>query len=259
MRGFSLRSKNYDMTYCVGIRLKDGMVLASDTRTNAGVDHISTFKKMYRFGVAGERMIFIMTAGNLATSQAVINRLRRDIRQDSGTHLLNVPTLSEAAELIGRYSAQTAQQTRQTAAMIQDNGSFGSTFLLAGQIKGYGMRLYMIYQEGNNIYATCDTPFFQIGESKYGKPILDRAINHNSNLDDAIRAVLVSFDSTIRSNLSVGFPIDLLVYRNNSFTMPQGIRITEDNPYLHSIRSQWSQGLLDILRRFDTPPPEYLA
>ncbi|WP_066565777.1 peptidase [Snodgrassella sp. CFCC 13594] len=246
------------MTYCVGIRLKDGMVLASDTRTNAGVDHISIFKKMYTFGIDGERVLILMTAGNLATSQAVVNRLRRDIRQDDGTHLLNIPSLSEAADMIGRYATEVAYQTQQKAAMVQDGGGFGSTFLLAGQIKGHEPRLYMVYNEGNCIYATRDTPFFQIGESKYGKPILDRAIHFDSNLDDAIRATLVSFDSTIRSNLSVGFPIDLMVYRTDSLVMPKGKRITEDDAYFHTIRSQWSQGLLDILRGFDTPPLEYL-
>lgn len=247
------------MSYCVGIRLEDGMVLASDTRTNAGVDHISSFKKMYSFGIDGERVIFIATAGNLATSQAVINRLRRDIRKDAELNLLSLPTLSEAAEMVGRHSAEVAYQTKQTAAMVQDGGgTFGSTFLLGGQIRGEETGLYLIYNEGNSIYATEDTPFFQIGESKYGKPILDRAINYHSNLDDAIRATLVSFDSTIRSNMSVGFPIDLMVYRTDSLVMPRGKRIAKEDPYLHTIRSQWSRGLLEILRSFDAPPRDYL-
>lgn len=246
------------MTYCVGIRLQEGMVLASDTRTNAGVDHISTFKKMYTFGQEGERVIFLMTAGNLATSQAVVNRLRRDLNQGAEQNLLSIPTLAEAAQMVGRFATETAYQTRQTAAMVQDGAGFGSTFLLGGQIKGRDMRLYLIYNEGNSIYATRDTPFFQIGESKYGKPILDRAIRYESSLDDAVRAALVSFDSTIRSNLSVGFPVDLMVYENNSLTFPKGIRVCEDDPYLHSIRSQWSQGLLDLLHSFDTPPDRYM-
>ncbi|NOL49942.1 peptidase [Pelistega europaea] len=246
------------MTYCVGVLLKDGMVLASDTRTNAGLDHISVFKKMYTFGVEGERVIILMTAGNLATSQAVVNRLRRDIRHDEGMHLLNIPSLSEAADMIGNYATEIAKQTRHKSGMSQDSNGFGSTFLLAGQIKGHGPRLYMIYNEGNSIYATRDTPFFQIGESKYGKPILDRAIHYESDINDAVRAVLVSFDSTVRSNLSVGFPMDLMVYHNDSLKIPKGKRLTENDPYFHNIRSQWSQGLLDILRRFDTPPADYL-
>jgi len=246
------------MSYCVGIRLKSGMVLASDTRTNAGVDHISSFKKMFTFGVDGERAIFILTAGNLATSQAVINRLRREIRQNDERNLLTISSLSEAADIVGGYATEVAQRTRQKAAMVQDGGGYGCTFLLGGQIKGQPTRLYLIYNEGNCIYSTEDTPFFQIGESKYGKPILDRAINYDSNLDDAIRATLVSFDSTIRSNLSVGFPIDLLVYKTDSLTLPKGKRITEENAYFRTIRSAWSQGLLEILRGFDTPPQDYL-
>ncbi len=247
------------MSYCVGIRLQDGMVFASDTRTNAGVDHVSTFKKMYSFGVDGERAIFLLTAGNLATSQAVVSRLRRDIRQKAEGNLLVLPSLSEVVEMVGHLSAEVAYQTRQTAAMVQEGGGFGSTFLIGGQIRGEEPGLFFVYSEGNSIYATRDTPFFQIGESKYGKPILDRAIRYESNLDDAIRATLVSFDSTARSNLSVGFPIDLLVYKTNSFRLPTGKRITEEDPYMHTIRSEWSQGLLAILRSFDTPPPEYLA
>lgn len=246
------------MTYCVGVLLKEGMILASDTRTNAGLDHISVFKKMYTFGIDGERVIILMTAGNLATSQAVVNRLRRDIRNNEGKHLLNMTSLSEAADMIGSYATEIARQTRQKSGMSQDSSGFGSTFLLAGQIKGSGPRLYMIYNEGNSIYATRDTPFFQIGESKYGKPILDRAINYESNLDDALRAVLVSFDSTVRSNLSVGFPMDLMVYHNDSLVMPKGKRLSDEDPYFKNIRSQWSQGLLDILRRFDAPPKEYM-
>ncbi len=247
------------MTYCVGMRLREGMVLASDTRTNAGVDHISTFKKMETFGVAGERALFLLTAGNLATSQAVVHRLRRDIRQDAERHLLGVPSLSEAAEMVGRHAAEITCQTRQTAAMVQEGVGFGSTFLLGGQLRGEDPGLYLIYNEGNSICATTDTPFFQIGESKYGKPILDRSINFDSNLDDAIRATLVSFDSTIRSNLSVGFPIDLMVYRTDSLALPRGKRITEDDPYLRTIRGEWSKGLLEILRSFDPPPGDYLA
>jgi putative proteasome-type protease len=241
------------------MRLKEGMVLASDTRTNAGVDHISTFKKMETFGADGDRVIFLLTAGNLATSQAVVHRLRREIRQDAPHHLMNVPSLSEAAELVGRHAAEVTFQTRQTAAMVQEGVGFGSTFLLGGQIKGEEAGLSLIYSEGNSICATTDTPFFQIGESKYGKPILDRSIKYDSDLDDAIRATLVSFDSTIRSNLSVGFPIDLMVYRTDSLALPRGKRISEDDPYLRTIRGEWSKGLLEILRSFDPPPDDYLA
>ncbi|UOO82012.1 peptidase [Uruburuella testudinis] len=242
------------MTYCVALCLQDGIVFAGDTRTNAGIDHVSTFRKMYKFGVEGERSMVLLTAGNLATSQAVINMLFRGIQQDSERNLHNVATLFDAAMLVGEHVSSIAQSA-QTRAHTQEG--FGSSFLIGGQIRGQVPELYQVYQEGNCIRATRDTPYFQIGESKYGKPILDRAINYHSSLDEAVRAVLVSFDSTIRSNLSVGFPIDLLAYRNNSFNMPAGMRIDESDPYLHNIREQWSDGLKSILQSFAEPPEYY--
>ena len=242
------------MTYCAALNLKEGMVFASDTRTNAGVDHISTFKKMYTFGVDGERSIIMLTAGNLATSQAVANLLRSGIAQGSAQNLLNLPSLFECAMLVGEQASSVATTSQHRAHMQE---GFGSNFLLGGQIKGQPQELYQIYQEGNCISATEDTPFFQIGESKYGKPILDRSISHESSLEDAVRALLVSFDSTIRSNLSVGFPIDLMVYHRNSCIMPAGIRVDDSDPYLHNIRAQWSEGLKAILQQFDVPPDYY--
>lgn len=242
------------MTYCVAMRLNDGIIFASDTRTNAGIDHVSTFKKLYRFHVDGERSIVLLTAGNLATSQAVINMLQNGINQNSETNLHNVPTLFDAAMLVGELVSSVARTTQERAHMQE---GFGSNFLLGGQIKGQRPALFQIYQEGNCICATEDTPYFQIGESKYGKPILDRSLNYHSSLDDAVRAILVSFDSTIRSNLSVGFPIDLLVYRNDSFTLPEGCRISEKDPYLHTLRTEWSEGLKAILKQFKEPPTYY--
>ena len=242
------------MTYCVALRLQQGMVFASDTRTNAGIDHISTFKKMYRFGTPGERVIVLLTAGNLATSQAVVNVLSRDIEMESKKNLLNIPTLFEAADLVGEQACHITQRSRELA-QSQDN--FSGTFLLGGQLKGRAPELYLIYKEGNSICATVDTPYFQIGESKYGKPILDRAVAYDSDLDDAIRAILVSFDSTIRSNLSVGFPVDLMIYKNDSFLLPEGKRVEKGEPYMHNVRTQWSSGLVQLLRQFSPPPEEY--
>ncbi len=244
------------MTYCAAICLQEGIVFTSDTRTNAGVDHISTFKKMYTYGVQGERFICIMTAGNLATSQAVINQLEYDIQHNTEKNLYNLENLYTIASYIGEYASKIAYKSQTTA--MQQQG-FGSTFLIGGQIQGQAPSVYMIYNEGNCIHTTEDTPFLQIGESKYGKPILDRAIKYNSSLDDAIRASLVSFDSTIRSNLSVGFPIDLLVYPTDSLTLPKGIRLDEHDHYLQSIRSTWSKGLISILHQFDLPPEKYRA
>ncbi|MDO4226110.1 peptidase [Neisseria dentiae] len=242
------------MTYCVALRLQDGMVFAGDTRTNAGIDHISTFKKLYTFGKDGERSIMLLTSGNLATSQAVVKMLENGILQGTEPNLLDVPTLFDAAQLVGDLVSKVARTT-QTRAYTQEG--FGSNFLLGGQIKGQQTELYHIYSEGNCINATEDTPYLQIGEAKYGKPILDRSLNYRSSLEDAVRAVLVSFDSTIRSNLSVGFPIDLIVYRNDTYTMPAGIRVTENEPYMNNIRSQWSAGLKAILQQFEEPPADY--
>lgn len=242
------------MTYCVAIRLQDGIVFASDTRTNAGVDHISVFKKLYTFGTPGERAIVLLTSGNLATSQAVIKMLENGIKLGAEENILNVPTLFDAARMVGQFVSEVARET-QVRAHTQEG--FGSNFLLGGQIKGQAPELYHIYPEGNCINATEDTPFLQIGEAKYGKPILDRSLTHRSSLEDAVRAVLVSFDSTIRSNLSVGFPIDLLVYRNDSLSTAGGIRIDQDEPYMRNIRAQWSDGLKAILRQFPEPPNYY--
>ncbi len=242
------------MTYCVAMRLKDGIVFASDTRTNAGIDNVSTFKKLYRFGIEGERSIALLTAGNLATSQAVINMLRNGIDQNHDLNLHNVPTLFDAAQLVGGMVSKITRDTQNRANMQE---GFGCSFLLGGQIKGQRPGLFQIYQEGNCICSTKDTPFFQIGESKYGKPILDRSLSYESGLPDAVRAILVSFDSTIRSNLSVGFPIDLLVYRNDTFVLPEGCRLNEKDPYLQHLRIQWSEGLKAILQQFELPPDYY--
>lgn len=244
------------MTYCVAIRLQDGIVFAADTRTNAGVDHISIFKKLYTFGTPGERAIVLLTSGNLATSQAVIKMLENAVKLGAEQHILNVPTLFDAARMVGQLVSEVARET-QVRAHTQEG--FGSHFLLGGQIQGQAPELYHIYPEGNCINATEDTPFLQIGEAKYGKPILDRSLTHHSSLQDAVRAVLVSFDSTIRSNLSVGFPIDLMVYRTDSLHTPQGLRIHQDEPYMRNIHVQWSDGLKAILRQFPQPPDYYFS
>jgi putative proteasome-type protease len=163
------------MTYCVAMRLEEGLLFVSDSRTNAGIDHIATFRKLHRFGIPGERLLVIQTAGNLATSQAVVTQLFHRIQADIGTHLNNVPTLFEAASLIGETMREVMQRT--AALSKVDEYDFSSSILLGGQIKGQPTELYNIYPQGNFIAATADTPYFQIGESKYGKPILDRALN----------------------------------------------------------------------------------
>lgn len=244
------------MTYCVAMRLEEGLVFVSDTRTNAGIDHIATFRKLHQFGIAGERFFAIQTSGNLATSQAVVTRLFNDIQADIGSHMNNAATMFDAASIVGQYVTEVIGRS---ASMTASNSSieFSSSILLGGQIQGQAPALYNIYPQGNFIAATKDTPYFQIGESKYGKPILDRALNYHSPLDKALRCALISFDSTIRSNLSVGTPLDLLVYKNDSFQIPEGYRLTEDNPYFSGICKQWSDGLRATLAALPEPPEDF--
>ncbi len=243
------------MTYCVAMRLEEGLIFVSDSRTNAGIDHIATFRKLHRFGIPGERLIVLQTAGNLATSQAVITRLFHRIQADQDVHLNNVPTLFEAAMLVGETMLEVMNKT--AVLSKSDEYDFSSSILLGGQIKGQPCELYNIYPQGNFISATQDTPYFQIGESKYGKPIIDRALNYNSSLDKSLRCTLISFDSTIRSNLSVGTPLDVLVYRADSFDFPEGRRVYDNDPYFAMIRQQWSDGLRSVLSALPPPPDDY--
>lgn len=244
------------MTYCAAIRLKQGMLFASDTRTNAGVDHISTFRKIYTYGIEGERFIVLQTAGNLATSQAVFTRLQNDIYQNLESNINTVTTLFDAAQLVGRYMREITSNA-QSVANDPNNPSFTSSFMLGGQIKGQPAELYMIYPEGNCIRATKDTPFFQLGESKYGKPILDRAVNYNADLLHSAQALMLSFDSTIRSNLSVGMPIDMIIYENDSLNNASIRRISEEDDYFNSLSKQWSDSLRQTLLDLPDYPEGY--
>ncbi|WP_437884623.1 peptidase [Pseudomonas sp. LRF_L74] len=241
------------MTYCVALNLADGLVFVSDTRTNAGVDHIAIFRKLHVFGVSGQRLIVLQSAGNLATSQSVVNLLRLRI-DGEGSHLHNVSTLFEAAALVGA----TLREVLERDSSLQTQGvDLGCSFLLGGQIQGQAAQLYNIYPQGNFIVATQDTPFFQIGESKYGKPILDRALTHDTPLPQALRCALISFDSTIRSNLSVGMPLDILVYKTDSLVIPAGFRIEEGDAYFEGIRQQWGSGLRQLLNELPSTPDDY--
>ncbi|GLK90263.1 proteasome-type protease [Pseudomonas turukhanskensis] len=242
------------MTYCVALNLADGLVFVSDSRTNAGVDHIATFRKLHVFAVPGERLIVLQTAGNLATSQAVINLLRTRLSHD-GVHLNNVVNLYNATTLVGDTMREV--MARDANSPMAAGVDLSCSFLVGGQIAGQEPELYNIYPLGNCISATDDTPYFQIGESKYGKPILDRALNYHTDLDKALRCALVSFDSTIRSNLSVGFPLDVLVYKAGSLQVPAGFRVLENDPYFEGVREQWSVGLSQLLDQLPPLPPEY--
>ncbi|WP_316678259.1 proteasome-type protease [uncultured Tolumonas sp.] len=235
------------MTYCVAMRLAEGVVFASDSRTNAGVDHIAIFKKLHVFE-KDDRVLVLQSAGNLATTQSVLSLLRQRINQDC-PNLMNVSSLYDAAALIGNVIREVIQRD---GGQQQGHINFGCNILLGGQIKGDMHRLYHIYPEGNFIEATEDTPYFQIGESKYGKPIIDRVLNFNTSLETAMQCALISIDSTLRSNLSVGLPLDALIYPKDSFSAAQQYRITEKHPHFLALRQAWGEGLQKI---FSQLPP----
>lgn len=242
------------MTYCVAMKLAGGLVMASDSRTNAGVDHIATFCKMTVFEKPGVAVITLLSAGNLATTQSTLSLLRQRLQGD-GPHLFNQKSLYDVACLVGATLREIVE--RDSARVPRQEGvDFGSSFLLGGQIKGEEPRLFNIYPQGNFIEACSDTPYFQIGESKYGKPILDRVISHATPLSEAAKCVLISFDSTIRSNVSVGLPIDLLCYRRDSLVVKERHRVLETDAYFQNIREAWSQGLRDTFARL--PDPEWM-
>lgn len=231
------------MTYCVGLSLNKGLVFMSDTRTNAGVDNISVFKKMNTWQTRGERSIVMMTAGNLATTQAVISLLdeRSKAPGDRQPTILEAPSMFQVARMVGDTLREVVQS--HAPAGQQADASFNATIIIGGQIKGSQPRLFLIYPEGNFVEASADTPFFQIGETKYGKPILVRAYDPDMSFEDAIKLMLVSFDSTIKANLSVGLPLDFQVYEKDSFELGAWGRIEQTDPYFTTISEGWSEAL----------------
>lgn len=238
------------MTYCVAMKLDSGMIFLSDSRTNAGVDHIATFQKMYFFSQPGERTIVMMSAGNLATTQSIVSLLNARTR-DREHNMLTVRSMYEAAEMVGETMREIVARDAQGQ---QSQGvDFSCSLLIGGQIRGEDMRLFNIYPQGNFIEATTDTPYFQIGESKYGKPILDRALRSSTCLAEALKCGLISFDSTMKSNLSVGLPLDMAIYKANQLSLHLHQRFYEDDAYLMSLRQQWSEGLKNLLASI--PPP----
>ena len=231
------------MTYCVAMQLERGLLFMSDTRTNSGVDNISTFRKMFHFDVEGERSITLMTAGNLATTQAVVSLLqeRSKSADERNPDILALPTMFQVAGLIG-------QTLREVIAQHDDNGqkasaAFSATMLVGGQIGNGEPRLYLIYPEGNFIEASADTPYFQIGETKYGRPILVRAYDPQMSFEEAMKLLLVSFDSTIKANLSVALPLDYQIYETGSLSKGRVGRIEPDDPYYQEISSGWGVAL----------------
>lgn len=242
------------MTYCVGLRLKDGLVMLSDTRTNAGLDNIATFGKMHIFEKPDDRMIALMTSGNLAISQAVISLLNDGVETGQGGNpetLYSVPSMFRAAQIVSEAVRQTYNVHKE--AMQSQGVSFEVGMMLGGQIRGREMRLYQVYSAGNFIEATEDTPFLQLGEHKYGKPILDRAVTYDIDLYDAIKLALVSMDSTLRSNLSVGMPLDLLMYRRDALKLEIRRRIADDDAYFRHVREYWSGALREAYQRIPRP------
>lgn len=229
------------MTYCVGLKLDHGLVFMSDTRTNSGVDNISVFKKMFTWEQAGDRTITMMTAGNLATTQSLVSLIeeRSKAPEDRKPTIMEAPTMFQVARLIGETLREVVKDASPEG---QSASTFGATVIVGGQIKGMEPRLFMVYPEGNFIEAGDDTPFFQIGETKYGKPILVRAYDHDMSFEDAVKLLMVSFDSTIKANLSVDLPIDMQIYETDSFAS-RSRRIDADDPYFNSISRQWGDAL----------------
>ncbi len=242
------------MTYCVGMVLDEGLVFASDSRTNAGVDQVSTFCKMTVVETPGEGVIVMLNSGNLATTQQVVSRIKQyalDAEQPLTAHA----SMFAVAELVGRELRKTIHSTMNEAPE-QSDVDFTATFLVGGQVKGEAPRLFMVYPQGNFIESTADTPFFQIGESKYGKPILDRVIQPGIGMSQAIKCALVSFDSTIKSNLSVGLPIDVAMIKTNDLQVTKRHRIDSEDTYFRDLRSSWSQGLRQVFGQL--PDPHWL-
>ncbi|MBL3584028.1 proteasome-type protease [Rhodovulum sulfidophilum] len=242
------------MTYCVGLMLERGLVMMSDTRTNAGVDNVSTFGKMFTWEKPGERALVLMTAGNLATTQSVVSILdeRTKAHGERDPSLFEVPSMFQAARLV----AATLKDVIAAHADVgqRADASFNATLILGGQIKGGAPRLFLIYPEGNFIEAGVDTPFFQIGETKYGRPILVRAYDAAMSFEKAVKVMLVSFDSTLKANLSVGMPFDLQIYETDSLQLGRRIRIDPQDPYFERISTVWGEALksaLDSLPDFE--------
>ncbi len=243
------------MTYCVGILVNDGLVMVADTRTNAGIDNISTFRKLHLFERRGEFVAALATAGNLAVTQSVLSHLTEGI-EDPVTgqreRLIEQTSMFSAAQLVGRAVRRVYATDGQS--IEQHAAAFDVSILLGGQMKGREPRLFMVYRAGNFIEATTDSPFLQIGEHKYGKPILDRAVTSKTELYDALKLGLISMDSTIRSNLGVGMPIDIALIRRDAMTFEMSKRIEVDDIYFHDLRERWSTALRNAHLAIPRPP-----
>jgi len=240
------------MTYCVALRLNRGLVFAADTRTSAGNDNVAVFRKLHYWRKVGERVVVLTSAGNLAVTQSVISLLNEQLVEDlspGGESLFTVPSLYRAARLVG----DALREVRNTdgPSLEQSGSAINANFILGGQIGVEAPRLFHIYPEGNFIEATDDTPYFQIGEHKYGKPIIDRVAQPTMRLGEAAKLALLSFDSTLRSNLSVGLPIDLLIYERDSLDVRREKRIEADDEYFRKLSSAWSDALRSAFAKIE--------
>jgi putative proteasome-type protease len=243
------------MTYCCGILVREGLVMIADTRTNAGLDNISTFRKLHTFIEPGERVMALASSGNLSISQSVVAMLNEGMENPATGEvetLRNSPTMFQAAQRIGRVVRTIYDE--ESPALAAADVKFDVSFLFGGQIKGERPRLFMLYSAGNFIECTQDTPYLQIGEHKYGKPVLDRAITYDIDLYDALKVGLVSVDSTMRSNLSVGMPLDVLIVRRDACDAELNYRIEPGEPYFHDLRERWSAALRAAHAGIPRPP-----
>ncbi|HZQ01203.1 MAG TPA: proteasome-type protease [Reyranella sp.] len=243
------------MTYAVAVRLERGLVFAADTRTNAGVDNVSQFRKLHFWRRTGERVMVLLSSGNLAVTQSVISLVNELLAGEPGNdkpHLMNVPTMYRAARLVGDLVREV--RAVDGAALEASSNGFTASFILGGQIADEPPRLFQIYPEGNFIEATDDTPYLQIGEHKYGKPILDRVMRPDMRLAEAAKLVLLSYDSTLRSNLSVGMPIDLLLYERDTLDVRRVRRISEDDDYFRKLSAHWAKALRTAVDQVDDYP-----
>lgn len=243
------------MTYCVAIKLNAGLVFLSDSRTNAGLDQISSFRKMMIYEKTGDRFMVLLSAGNLSISQSVREILQttqiKDRDDAEGITIWNAKSMFDAARVLG--AAVRHVHDRDGAALKRSGVDFNVSLVFGGQIRGEGMRLFQVYSAGNFIEATPETPYFQVGESKYGKPVLDRVITPETPLDEAAKCALVSMDSTLKSNLSVGLPLDLVVYEADRFGTDKVVCIDENNPYFRMLHDSWGQKLREVFDSIEDP------
>lgn len=241
------------MTYCLGIRVSDGLVFAADSRTNAGIDSVSTYRKVFVFEQPGDRAIVVLTAGNLAVTQEVVTMLDRGLAtDDESRNIALAPTMFDVVRIVGGLVRVVFDRDGD---YFRAHGSeFRASFIVGGQIRGETHRLFMVYAAGNFIESSDDTPYFQLGETKYGKPILERVLTPRLSLSDTAKCALVSFDSTIKANLSVGPPIDLVGYRAGTFRIATQQRVRDDDPYFNDLCRHWGEGLRRVFADAPDPP-----